>query len=431
MPVALAFVLALAFAASSARADSVSRGSSPQPRDRVTCSIAAALKFRVPTNIMLAIAEMEGGRPGQQVRNRNGSLDVGPMQFNTRYLEHLEQRYGITPADVAATGCYPYDLAAWRVRKHLQLDTGDTWTRAANYHSRSPAENVKYRRTLIAKAATWTRWLSARFPTSESRVARVATRAADDLSGVQRTSKLHTDTAGELAAELGENTADIESLVRLLNGEDDAQRSVPRDLRSDGSSQGPSLHGGVQLPAHRGYVVRDPSRSWGTVDTIERLTDAFDEVLQADPLAPRVRVHDLSLENGGPMRDHRSHQTGRDVDITYYQRSCKSECVGGRVAPSELDAAREWRLLRSWLQRGAAEFIFVDYALQRPLYEQAKSAGATPRELAQWFQYPRGRTSHTGVIRHVPNHANHVHIRFQCAQRAHAARRPHLEMPKD
>ena len=60
------------------------------------------------------------------------------MQFNTRYLEHLERRYGITAADVAA-GCYPYDLAAWRLRKHLELDAGDAWTRAANYHSRNPA----------------------------------------------------------------------------------------------------------------------------------------------------------------------------------------------------------------------------------------------------------------------------------------------------
>lgn len=62
----------------------------------MTCFIAAALKFGVPANIVLAIAEIEGGRPGLRVRNRNGSFDVGTMQFNTRYLEHLERQYGIT-----------------------------------------------------------------------------------------------------------------------------------------------------------------------------------------------------------------------------------------------------------------------------------------------------------------------------------------------
>ena len=168
MPFAL--VLLFTFIASTARAQTPRHDQAPQRRERVTCSIAAALKFGIPANIMLAVAEIEGGRPGQRSRNRNGSFDVGPMQFNTRYLEHLEHLYGITAADVAAAGCYPYELAAWRLRKHLELDAGDPWTRAANYHSRSPAENGKYRRKLIEKAAAWARWLAARFPTYEARI---------------------------------------------------------------------------------------------------------------------------------------------------------------------------------------------------------------------------------------------------------------------
>jgi hypothetical protein len=128
--------------------------------ERVTCSIAAGVKFGVPANIVLAIAEIEGGRPGQWVRNRNGSYDVGPLQFNTRYLDHLQRHYGITAADVAAAGCYSYELAAWRLRKHLEFDRGDQWTRIANYHSRSPAENERYRAKVIRAAATWARWLS-------------------------------------------------------------------------------------------------------------------------------------------------------------------------------------------------------------------------------------------------------------------------------
>jgi hypothetical protein len=128
--------------------------------ERVTCSLAAGVKFGVPVNIVLAIAQIEGGRPGQWVRNRNGSYDVGPLQFNTRYLDHLQRHYGITAADVAAAGCYSYELAAWRLRKHLELDRGDQWTRVANYHSRSPAENDRYRAKVIRAAATWARWLS-------------------------------------------------------------------------------------------------------------------------------------------------------------------------------------------------------------------------------------------------------------------------------
>jgi murein endopeptidase len=168
------------------------------------------------------------------------------------------------------------------------------------------------------------------------------------------------------------------------------------------------------------------------------LIDAFDHVVAADPAAPRVRVHDLSLRHGGPMPGHKSHQSGRDVDMAYYQLGCRDVCRGRRVAPSELDAPRQWRLLQEWLRRGQAEFIFVDYPLQRPLYEQAKSEGATLHQLAQWFQYPRGPVFPAGIVRHVPNHANHVHVRFRCGAEDQAcfgapktAGEPALEQARD
>jgi hypothetical protein len=132
--------------------------------ERVMCSIAAAKYYRIPANILLAVAQQEGGKPGQWVRNTNGTYDVGPMQFNTSYLRELSQ-YGITAQHVAAPGCYPFFLAAWRIRQHIEHDKGDIWTRAANYHSRTPVYNAKYRRDLIGKAARWAKWLEARYPT--------------------------------------------------------------------------------------------------------------------------------------------------------------------------------------------------------------------------------------------------------------------------
>ena len=137
----------------------------PQYQERVVCSIMAAVKYEVPANIVLAVAEKEGGKPGQWVKNTNGTYDVGPLQFNTSYLKELKP-YGITAADVEQAGCYPYALAAWRLRSHILHDRGDLWTRVANYHSRTPAHNARYRRGLMRKAAKWADWLSARFPTA-------------------------------------------------------------------------------------------------------------------------------------------------------------------------------------------------------------------------------------------------------------------------
>ncbi|MBP9900706.1 MAG: transglycosylase SLT domain-containing protein [Verrucomicrobia bacterium] len=136
----------------------------PLEQERIVCSISSALKYEVPANLVLAVAEKEGGKPGQWVRNTNGTHDVGPMQFNTAYLRELE-RYGITANDVATAGCYSFDLAAWRLRMHLRNDKGDIWTRAANYHSRTPQFNVVYRADLMKKAAKWADWLEARFVT--------------------------------------------------------------------------------------------------------------------------------------------------------------------------------------------------------------------------------------------------------------------------
>ena len=136
----------------------------PNLPERVVCSISAAIKYEVPANIVLAVSEKEGGKPGQRVRNANGTFDVGSMQFNTRYLIDLS-KYGITAEHVAQVGCFSFDLAAWRLRGHLKNDSGDIWTRAANYHSKTPEYNVVYRADLIRKAVKWADWLERHFPT--------------------------------------------------------------------------------------------------------------------------------------------------------------------------------------------------------------------------------------------------------------------------
>ena len=139
----------------------------PAPQqNRVVCSITAAAEYKIPANIVLAVAEQEAGRPGLWVANRNGTYDVGSMQFNTAYLHDLK-KYGITPQDVAAAGCYSFDLAAWRLRQHIVHDRGDLWTRIANYHSHTPFYNAVYRRQIMFRAERWANWLEKRFVTED------------------------------------------------------------------------------------------------------------------------------------------------------------------------------------------------------------------------------------------------------------------------
>lgn len=50
----------------------------PMRQERILCSIMAAIKYQVPANILLAIAEKEDGKYGMVVTNKNGTSDIGP-----------------------------------------------------------------------------------------------------------------------------------------------------------------------------------------------------------------------------------------------------------------------------------------------------------------------------------------------------------------
>jgi hypothetical protein len=125
---------------------------------RIDCSVKASVKYQIPANMLLGVAELENGRPGRTSQNENGTVDIGVMQFNSSYIASLG-RFGIHSSDVAGSDCYPFDLAAWRLAGHLARDKGDIWTRASNYHSRTPWFNAIYRKKLMRLAAKWETWL--------------------------------------------------------------------------------------------------------------------------------------------------------------------------------------------------------------------------------------------------------------------------------
>lgn len=175
------------------------------------------------------------------------------------------------------------------------------------------------------------------------------------------------------------------------------------------------LEGGIRLPPHRGYLIRAPARTYGTEETIRWIVDAFDAVDRKFRDPKVVRIHDISDRDGGRLRDHKSHQNGRDVDISYYQDDCgRAGCAFAKFKSSDLDVARQWALLEHWLRNGQAEMIFIDYRLQAKLYKYARRKGVSKAQLSRWIQYPRGRYEPQGVIRHFPNHADHLHVRFVC-----------------
>jgi murein endopeptidase len=204
---------------------------------------------------------------------------------------------------------------------------------------------------------------------------------------------------------------------RIRAGQKLRMRGLPASSVSEsiGTPNEGRLVDGRRLPRHPGYVIRTSERSFGTDEAVRGIVKAFDALRRRDPRAPKARVHDMSLRRGGPIEDHRSHQSGRDADISYFHSGCKGgSCDFRRIAPRDLDVKRTWSLLEYWLERDMLEAVFIDYRLQAPLYRHARSQGATRDQLAHWFQYPHGRTHVGGVVRHFPKHADHMHVRFAC-----------------
>lgn len=171
------------------------------------------------------------------------------------------------------------------------------------------------------------------------------------------------------------------------------------------------LNAGQVLPPGAGYEVRNPARAAGTPATVAALQWGMSRLAARYPDGTSLVVGDLSFPGGGRMAPHKSHQNGLDADICLLTRESRSSCAWRVVGEGELDAERIWYLFKSWMDQEYVEYIFLDRALQKPLYEFAQARGATESQLRQWFEYPaRGGTR--ALIRHEPGHADHFHIRF-------------------
>ncbi len=191
--------------------------------------------------------------------------------------------------------------------------------------------------------------------------------------------------------------------------------------RSYGLPQDGALSDAVRLPRTRGIHIRRPDRAYGTGEIIWHLITGVTAVKRAFPGTKDIAVGDLSWPTGGPMRGHKSHQSGLDADIAFYTKGQSTQRHFRDATPETLDAARTWVFIETLLEQGRVQFLFIDYSLQAVLYEYAR-AHAAPRwrsseALARVFQYPLPPWLPVGIIRHEPNHLDHIHIRVHAPER--------------
>jgi penicillin-insensitive murein endopeptidase len=215
---------------------------------------------------------------------------------------------------------------------------------------------------------------------------------------------------------------------------------------NDGSSVSVGSHGkgallhGVAMPFEgAGYEVHPDWRArnhrYSTCAVVSWLTGVFRDVNRALP-GSTAYLGDLSGRNGGDAAMHRSHASGRDIDIFYFASDANGAPVHGLpgmlhfasdghavgwssgkagrpikapLPDAHFDAQRNWALVRAMLENPVSEvqWIFIHRDLAGLLVAQAEREGTTPATIE------RAR-----ALLHQPTdsqpHDDHMHVRVFC-----------------
>lgn len=185
-----------------------------------------------------------------------------------------------------------------------------------------------------------------------------------------------------------------------------------------------------------GFVAPGPWRArglrFGTDELVSLIERAGNAVLRRQAGAP-LAVADLSAEHGGPVARHRSHQSGRDVDLVYYAIDRAGESMpndghmplfglDGRATSADspepapaiaerfFDLARNWALVQALATDAdvRVERIFVSPRIRDWLLAYAAAAGVPDQVRA------RVRSVLSTPVG-VEAHNDHMHVRIACS----------------
>jgi penicillin-insensitive murein endopeptidase len=165
----------------------------------------------------------------------------------------------------------------------------------------------------------------------------------------------------------------------------------------------------VQMPEGDGYDLVDAAHSWGTLESVLTLTLVLQRLHRDDPQAPVLQVGQLSRQSGGWLKRHKSHQTGRDVDLGLFYRDGSHWYA--RANAGNLDVVRTYKLVSMLLETEQVEYIFLDRSLIALLRDHAQAQGLGLDALRRMF-YDKADAPE-GALRHAWGHSTHLHVRFK------------------
>lgn len=231
---------------------------------------------------------------------------------------------------------------------------------------------------------------------------------------------------------LGRSAPPEVEVVHPLAALDDGE--IGELVKSDLEALGPmsigqpnrgALVNAVQFPESPLWHRVDPDSSWATRESVEFVAHAIRRVNELFPGSHPLHVGDFSARRGGRLRPHKSHQSGRDVDLGYYY--LKDSVWYRRATAKNLDRERTWALLATFIRETRVEYVFIDRTLQPLLEEYALANGEDPEWLHRVFNGAPGKDS---IVRHARGHATHMHVRFENPTAELTARRSYAWLRK-
>ena len=328
---------------------------------------------------------------------------------------HADTRYVLEPGDTLEAVARKFGCDTQTV---MRANRVDTTLLPAGTHVRVPSCRRRAARTAAAQL-------------DRSSAKRSANPALAAIDGVRSEAK--HDAAELPASSTGGSAGPLRQPRDLEAGADAAHGAgastgavVTTDDTTDETSASigrpwrGKLQGGQQLPAGVGYTVRRPLRTWGAPHAVTQVQQAIANVRNEFPALHDLAVGDMSKHGGGKIDDHRSHQSGLDIDIGLYFTILPANYpTSFAVANDALDLDATWALVAAFAnqatQAEGVRVIFLDHQVAGRLYRFAQSRGVEQATLDAMFEFPHGKRAGVGLIRHEPHHADHLHVRYRCA----------------
>lgn len=237
--------------------------------------------------------------------------------------------------------------------------------------------------------------------------AKLATRSGVDLDDLKRWNPRYAKRKRPPSG--ATLTLWVESGVTRYPLAEDASAYREFDVRAGGFSVGKPHRGrlkdGVALPKGDLYTIRFGWQSFGSTVAVTHIQRGIDAFRRETGFEGEIKIGAMSQKHGRRLRPHRSHQSGRDVDI---RMPALAQAEGFKLESDEIDWPATWALLDAMVRTEAVAVIFVERKLFRKLRRAGMSIGASDERISKVMR----------SIRHSKGHTSHVHVRFVCSPQA-------------